>query len=168
MDNKWGRLKRMIWDIWINGILNARIIYPSYRYKIYNLFGMKLKRCRIRSGCTFDGNKIEVGRGVFINVDCHFDLNEKIKIGDNTYIAAEAMFLTSSHHLGDSDKRAGANKDSPIEVGKGCWIGARATILQGVKIGDGSVIAAGSVVNKDCKPNGLYAGVPAKHIKDLD
>jgi acetyltransferase-like isoleucine patch superfamily enzyme len=48
------------------------------------------------------------------------------------------------------------------------WIGANAIILCGVTVGEGCIIASGSVVTKDCYPNGMYAGVPAKRIKDLD
>ncbi|MCR4913326.1 MAG: acyltransferase [Lactobacillus sp.] len=55
----------------------------------------------------------------------------------------------------------------PVKIDDGCWIGANVTILPGVHIGKGCVIGAGAVVNKDCEPNGVYVGVPAKRIKDL-
>lgn len=66
-----------------------------------------------------------------------------------------------------SEKRAGRQIFRPIEVGDGCWIGANATILPGVKIGKGCIIAAGAVVNKNCEPDYLYAGVPARPVKKL-
>lgn len=50
----------------------------------------------------------------------------------------------------------------------GCWLGGNVTVLPGVTIGRGCVIAAGAVVTKSCDPNGLYAGVPARRIRDLD
>lgn len=161
------KFQRLVLDVFVNGVCNSLLIHPRYRYKAYNLFGLNIKKGRIRSGCVFDGNKIKIGGNVFINRKCHFDLNEKITIGDNTFIGAEAMFLTSSHEIGPPEKRAGLNKDLPIVIGKGCWIGARSTILQGVEVGEGCIIAAGAVVNKNCEANGLYAGVPAKRIKDL-
>nr|WP_243895920.1 acyltransferase [Paenibacillus sp. F411] len=77
------------------------------------------------------------------------------------------MFCTDTHEIGTSDERGGERKLLPIKVDDGCWIGARVTILPGVTVGQGCIIAAGAVVTKDCEPNGLYAGVPARRIKDL-
>ncbi|WJH37282.1 hypothetical protein N6H14_05985 [Paenibacillus sp. CC-CFT747] len=69
--------------------------------------------------------------------------------------------------MGGPDKRAGAPIGLPIVIGDGVWIGTRATVLPGVRIGDGSVIAAGAVVTKDCAPHGIYAGTPARRVKEL-
>lgn len=162
------KFKRLALDIFVNGICNSLLIHPRYRYKFYRLFGLKIGKGRIRSGCIFDGNNIEIGNGCFINRKCHFDLNGKITVGDNVYLGAEVMVLSSSHELGDSTQRASTNYDLPIEIESGSWIGARVTILQGVKVGKGCVIGAGSLINKDCEPNGLYVGVPAKRIKNLN
>lgn len=60
----------------------------------------------------------------------------------------------------------GKEKSAPIHIGNHVWIGARATILKGVTIGDGAVVAAGAVVNKDVPPNTLVGGVPARIIKE--
>lgn len=79
----------------------------------------------------------------------------------------QVSFVNSTHDIGDSEMRGGRVKSQPIVVEDGCWICSRVTILPGVTIGKGCVIAAGAVVTKDCLPNGLYAGVPAKRIKDL-
>ncbi|WP_447643573.1 acyltransferase [Nocardioides zeae] len=54
-----------------------------------------------------------------------------------------------------------------MEIGNGAWIGARALILPGVSVSEGCVIAAGAVVNRNTEPHGLYAGVPARRIRDL-
>ncbi|QJA09391.1 acyltransferase [Romboutsia sp. CE17] len=78
------------------------------------------------------------------------------------------MFCTSTHKIGDKSKRAGNFYSQNIKVGNGCWIGARATILPGVIIEDGCIIAAGSVVSKNCESNYLYAGIPAKKIRCLE
>ncbi|WP_249354641.1 DapH/DapD/GlmU-related protein [Rhodococcus sp. USK13] len=53
-------------------------------------------------------------------------------------------------------------------VGDGCWIGAGAIILPGVTVGEGCVVGAGAVVTRDCSPNGLYVGSPARRVRDLD
>lgn len=59
-------------------------------------------------------------------------------------------------------------KPLPIEIKDGCWIGAGSIILPGTIVGSGCVIAAGSLVKGECKPNCLYAGIPAKIIRELD
>lgn len=78
------------------------------------------------------------------------------------------MMVTDSHEIGNEEKRAGTPYFPKISIGDGCWIGANSTILGGVNIGKGTIIGAGSLVNKDCEPNSLYAGVPAKLIKRIN
>lgn len=91
-----------------------------------------------------------------------------IFIGDRCDIAPEVCFITGSHELGEIDRRAGAGLALPIKVGNGCWIGARATILGGVSIGSGAVVAAGAVVTTDVEPNSIVGGVPARLIRALN
>jgi len=69
--------------------------------------------------------------------------------------------------IGTSDKRAGVSINNPIRIEDGCWIGANVIVMPGITIGKGCIIGTGSLVTKDCPPNGLYVGVPAKRIKDL-
>lgn len=76
-------------------------------------------------------------------------------------------FMNSDHDVADSERRAGMYHPKPIIVGDGCWIGANSLIMPGVTIGNGAVIAAGSVVTRDCECDCLYGGVPAKKIKEL-
>ena len=63
--------------------------------------------------------------------------------------------------------RGGAAAAEPVNIGAGSWLGANVTVLPGVNIGNGAVVAAGSVVIRDCVSHGLYAGVPAKLVKVL-
>lgn len=70
--------------------------------------------------------------------------------------------------MGCSNKRGGKKSSSPIEIKDGCWIGANSTILPGTVIEKGCVIAAGSVVKGRCRQDALYAGVPAKVIRELN
>jgi len=69
--------------------------------------------------------------------------------------------------IGDEKRRAGIKESKKITVGDGCWIGANSVIMPGVHIGSGVVIGAGSVVNKNCLDNSVYAGVPARRIRSL-
>lgn len=78
------------------------------------------------------------------------------------------VFCLVSHKIGESGQRAGKRIAGDIHIGDGSWIGANVTILPNVTIGKGCVVAAGSLVNKDCLDNCMYAGVPAKRIKALD
>ncbi|PRY64660.1 succinyltransferase-like protein [Glaciihabitans tibetensis] len=110
---------------------------------------------------------IRIGENVFVNSFCYFDAAESISVGDGTRIGDHVRLVTSTHSLGGPDQRAGAGISSPISIGRGVWLGSSVVVLPGVTIGDGCVIAAGAVVTRSTAQNGLYAGVPAKRIKDL-
>jgi len=69
--------------------------------------------------------------------------------------------------MGPSRQRAGENIEAPIVIGDGSWLGQNVSVIAGVTIGAGCMIAAGAGVGSDCEPNGLYAGVPARRIKNL-
>jgi acetyltransferase-like isoleucine patch superfamily enzyme len=91
------------------------------------------------------------------------DCEASISIGEGTAIASDVIIMDTDHH-----SISGASESAlPIIIGERVWIGARSIILKGVKIGDGSVIAAGSVVNKDVDAGWLYAGVPARPIRPV-
>jgi maltose O-acetyltransferase len=158
----------ILWNVCVN-ILGKSVLCPQkLRYLFYRIAGMRTSTSNIRSGCTFRGKSLTLEKGVFLNHNIFIDAWESVTIKENTAVAFEVLICTSSHKIGDSEKRAGDSNRKPIVIGKGCWIGARATIIGGVTIGDGCVIAAGSVVTKDCKPNTLYGGNPAKPIKFLE
>ena len=104
---------------------------------------------------------------VFINTTCYFDLQAPITIHSGARVGNHVQFITSSHVLGSSGRRAAAGISAPIRVGRGVWVGAGATVLPGVELANGSVIAAGAVVVQSTEPNTLYGGVPAKRIREL-
>lgn len=163
------RCKRLIKSIIID-IIAASCLTPSkIRCFLYKLYGMKIKSNDIGYKCYFASKNVVIGKNVFINHSCCFhNPGNNVSIGDNTWIAMHVVFTTSTHEIGSNQQRAGKLVHKPIKVGKGCWIGASATILPGVVIGDGCIIGAGALVNKDCKPNGLYVGVPARRIKEIE
>lgn len=111
--------------------------------------------------------RLRIGQHCVINADCFFDLNDCITIADHVGIGHEVMILTASHTMGAADHRAGPLTTAPVAIESGAWIGARALLLPGIKVGAGSVIAAGSVVTRDVPPNTLVGGVPAKPIRHL-
>lgn len=119
---------------------------------------------------TGSGNfysRLHIGEYCWLNVDLFFNLGADIFVGDRAGLGHQVMILTETHDIGAPDRRTGPVRPLPVKIGKGVWVGARATILPGVTIGDGSVVAAGSLVTKDVSANVLVAGVPAKVIKEL-
>lgn len=160
--------KRILFDLFVNVIGSSHLIVGRFRRVILVMCGIKTRSHLIKSKVYFSDPKISIGRGTFINNFCKFYGGESIIIGENIYIAMNCLFTANSHRIGGPSLRAGESFRKPITVGNGCWIGANTTILPGVTIGNGCVIAAGAVVTKDCDPNGLYVGVPAKRIKELN
>lgn len=98
----------------------------------------------------------------YINSNSQIVCSEKIEIGNNVAIADGVIIRDSDDHNIEIE---GYEKTKPVKIGNNVWIGQRATILKGVTIGDGSIIAAGSVVTKDIPKNCIAAGVPAKIIR---
>lgn len=146
-------------------------IYPPiFRKMIYRFKGFKIgKNSKIYPKCICGAKcKLILGDNSFINWQAFLDLNDNITIGNNCSIAMRCNLITSYHNIGPHDFRGGKSQTAPIIVGNGCWIGAHCTILPGVKIADGCVIGANSLVTKDTEPDGLYVGSPAKRIKTLN
>ena len=111
------------------------------------------------------GRNIHIGKNVFINAGCKFQDQGGIYIEDGVLIGHNAV-LATINHMEDSEKRAGMIFQ-PIHIEKNVWLGANVTVLPGVTIGEGSVIAAGAVVTKDVPANIIAAGVPAKVIRKV-
>lgn len=122
-------------------------------------------RTKIRRGAEWIG-PITVGKHCSFNRDSYIRAN--VTIGNNCNIGAFAKIITDTHAIGGYQRRAGAFNFPAITIGNGVFIGANVTILGGVTIGHGSVIVAGSLVNKDVPAHTIYGGVPARKIRDLD
>lgn len=103
-------------------------------------------------------SRLSIGEHCGFNVGCHFELDGRISIGDHVSVGHEVMFLTRLHDTSDGRQRGGKLSSADIEIGDGAWLGARCTILPGVKIGAGSVIGASVVVAKDVPANVLLTG----------
>lgn len=109
---------------------------------------------------------LQLGNNSYINRNSTIDCSEKIIIGNKTIIAENVRIMDSNLH---TIVRSNYKKTDPVIIGNHIWIGANSIILPGVTIGDGSIVAAGSVVNKDVPPRSLVGGVPAKVLRtDVD
>lgn len=111
------------------------------------------------------GRNITVGKNVFINSCCNFQDQGGITIGDGSLIGHKAIFATLNHGFASEDR--GSLYPAPIVIGKNVWVGASATLLPGVTVGDNAIIAAGAVVTKDVPQNAIVGGVPANVIRTL-
>jgi len=116
--------------------------------------------------CDF-GQHIHVGDNFHADYNCTMlDLAE-IRIGNNCLIGPDVGIYTAGHRL-EPEGRTLDVYGMPITIGNDVWIGGHSTILPGVTIGDGAVVAAGAVVTKDVEPNTIVGGVPAKVIKKIE
>lgn len=111
------------------------------------------------------GKHTKIGKNVFINFDCTFLDMGGITIEDGVLIAPKVSLLSEGHPIEPESRHTLVPKE--IHIKKNAWIGANATILQGVTIGENSVVAAGSVVSKDVPDNVIVGGIPAKIIKEI-
>ena len=111
------------------------------------------------------GKNTTVGKRVFINTGCHFQDQGGITLGDGVFLGNNVVLTTMNHDF-DPEKRA-TTYPAPIVIGKNVWIGSSVTVVPGVKIGDGAIVAAGSVVTKDVVPNTIVAGNPARLIRAI-
>jgi len=111
---------------------------------------------------------VSFGKNVFVNCYCYFMDGAKITVGNNVFIGPYCGFYTATHPVDYANRNKGLEKALPITIGDNCWFGANVSVMPGVKIGNGCVIAAGSVVTKDLPDNVMAAGVPAKIIKTIE
>lgn len=114
---------------------------------------------------TAFGKMTKVGKGVFINFGCTFLDQGGITIGDGVFIAPDVKILTEGHPEEPSRRHTLLTK--PIKIGDRVWIGAGATILPGVTIGENAIVAAGAVVSRDVEPDTIVGGVPARVLRKI-
>jgi len=149
-------------------------IIQKYRIRQFEKAGEDII---VNKNCTFNGH-IEVGNHVRIGPGAYFvSSRAKIIIGNKVLIGPNVTIYTGDHpihvigkHLfdiTDADKdRIGGEFDKDVIIQEDCWIGTRAIILKGVKVGYGSIIGAGAVVTKDVPPYSIYVGTPPLRIYD--
>jgi acetyltransferase-like isoleucine patch superfamily enzyme len=166
----------------------CKIVPSSIRHKLFVLFRMTkgnkgiliryilLKTLAEKCGDNvsihpqvyiFSPQKLSVGDNVSIHPMCYIDAAGKIKVGDDVSIAHGTTIMSSTHRYENIDVPI---KDQPVdllktEIKDNVWVGSKVTILAGITVDNGSVLAAGAVVTKNISKNTIVAGVPAAKIK---
>jgi len=131
------------------------------------LFG-QLGSCYIEPDFWCDyGVNISIGQRFYANHHCVILDAAAVHIGDDVMFGPAVQIYTVTHPLQASERVTGIEQAKPVHIADRVWIGGGAIILPGVSIGEGAVIAAGSVVNCDVAPYQLVAGQPARPIKSL-
>jgi maltose O-acetyltransferase len=130
---------------------------------------------RIGEGCFYldhivwlNGDRIELGDHVAFNYGCYVNGYGGLRIADGAEFGPYTMIHTANHNMDDPDRpvtQQGWEVVRPMEIGANCWIGMGVCILPAVRIGDGCVVGAGSVVTKDLEPYTIAVGNPARVIK---
>jgi acetyltransferase-like isoleucine patch superfamily enzyme len=147
-------------NYWINKIPFYFIRHFYYR----KVMGIKIgKGSSIHLNCFITGKNIEIAENSVINRKCFLDGRGKLFIGNFASISPEVHLITGDHDYNSPDFEF---RSKDIYVGDYAWIGSRATILPGVKIGKGAVVCAGAVVTRDVQEFAVVAGVPAVKIKE--
>lgn len=145
---------------------------PRWILNGWRVFILKCFKARIGAKCRVPGgtdiwypSRLTMGRSVWIDVNVKLYCVNRITLGNNVIISDGAYLCTAQHDITDP---AFALTTAPITIGDSAWIGARAIILPGRKVGEGAVVAAGAVVTRDVEPWTVVAGNPARVIKKRD
>lgn len=142
---------------------------PSHTFRklFYRLAGMKIGRgSTIHTGARFyDPRNIKIGQDSIIGEGAVLDGRDKLLIGDHVDIASEVMIYNSQHNVDSEDFEAIC---APVVIEDYVFIGPRVIILPGVKVGEGAVVAAGAVVNKEIPSYTIVGGVPAQVIRERE
>jgi maltose O-acetyltransferase len=157
-------------NVVLNTVASTYVLPVGWRVSLMRASGIEVgEGTQVRSRCTIAGPApVSIGSDGYVSYQVSFDATGEITVGDRTYIASGVSIGTCTHEIGGAERRAGRQYPAPVRIGDGVWVGMNSTILPGVTIGSGCVIAAGAVVTADCEPQGLYGGVPARRLQDLE
>ncbi|MGB9911193.1 MAG: acyltransferase [Microgenomates group bacterium] len=164
----WPKILNRIYNYWLDfELMLLRWVghIPSHTIRkfFYRLAGIKIgKGSTIHMWANFFQPKnIEIGEDTIVGDHCFLDGRAKIKIGNHVDIASQVMIYNSKHDINDPEFKA---VELPVEIEDYVFIGPRAIIMPGKKIGRGAVVAAGAIVTHDVPPGKIVAGVPAREI----
>lgn len=158
--------------IYLSGLSIDRYCYIDALSELGIIFGKnvsvgKFTTIECTGNANFLGKGLIVGDNVGLGTRGHYGCAGGVKIGKDTIIGNYVSFHSENHNYHDSNipiRLQGVNHKG-IVIGENCWIGAKVTILDGSTVGNGCIIAAGSVVRGEFPENAIIGGVPAKILK---
>ena len=161
-----GKVKRLAWDvIWrVFAATTPRWMLNGWRAALLRAFGARIgKGARVNGDArVWNPKNVTVGDRSWIGSGANLYSVAPITVGNDAVISEDAFVCTAEHDIASP---AFELKTAPITIGDMAWIGARAIVLPGRKVGEGAVVAAGSVVTHDVEPWTVVAGNPARVIK---
>jgi acetyltransferase-like isoleucine patch superfamily enzyme len=153
-------------DYAMNHLVN-RIPLVGARMHAYSALGVKfdeVSSAHISLGVEmWMGHRLAMGARSTIGQHCYIDARGGIRVDADVSLSREAAVLTATHIPDDPRFEA---RLAPVHLERHCWIGMRALVLPGVRVGEGAVVGAGAVVTSDVAPYTIVAGIPAKVIRE--
>lgn len=164
---RWARLSRL--RSLVRGVIPANTIFGGPVDALPGSCVILDAWCRLERGVYFETNwdgVIRLGCHVTVNRGTLIVADQEVSIGDHTLIGEYVSIRDSNHGMADDElKRLQPRPASAIRIGRDVWIGRGCVVLRGVRIGDGAVIAANSVVNRDVAAGTVVGGVPARLLR---
>jgi acetyltransferase-like isoleucine patch superfamily enzyme len=145
-----------------NNFVNRIPVYAIRHAFLRSVLRIETARgAAVHMRCFFTGRNVSIGPRSVINRGCYLDGRGPLRIGADVSISPECYLLTLTHDPKDAAFGAFAN---PVFIEDRAWIGARAIILPGVRIGEGAIVGAGAVVTRDVERFAIVAGNPARKV----
>jgi maltose O-acetyltransferase len=143
--------------------LVGRVPALALRHAVYRRLGMRIAPDAVVHwrAAFFAPEGVVVGRRSVIGNDCFLDGRKKLTIGSDVNIGGHVHIYTMEHDVSAADFRA---TGAPVVIRDRAYVASRSTVLPGVTIGEGAVVAAGAVVTRDVAPYAIVGGVPARVI----
>lgn len=158
---KWGKFLRLGNDVHVSALSRHGVEFGD------NVSVGAFSRIIVSTSFSNIGEKIKIGNNVGIGEFAYLGGSGGLEIGDECIVGQYLSCHPENHNYQNieiSIRHQGVNRKG-IKIGKNCWIGSKVTILDGVEIGDGCILAAGSVITKSFPDNSIIGGIPAKLLK---
>ena len=160
------KLRRLVWEV-VWAVLfrpTPRWCLNGWRCFLLCFFGARIGKCvRVQGGAkVWQPWRLTIGDNSWVDGGVSLYCVDYIRIGANAVISDGAFICTATHDISSETFEL---KTSPVTIGDSAWICAKATVLPGVTVGEGAIVAAGSVVSKDVESWTVIGGNPAKFIK---